>query len=102
MTHTTYNPTVQFNGGTDFYKLLDDNRADYDALHAMTEAAGGIDALVAIYKSCDEAQDWTDWSPIESAGMAAAWDAIKEDCNQSRLERIETAFYDQVCLEFSL
>lgn len=102
MTHTRYTPTINFTGGTSFYKLLNDKGADFDALYAMKEAAGGVDALAAIYKACEDAQDWTDWGPIESAGMAAAWNAIKEGCNQDRLDRIENAFYNQVCLEFSL
>lgn len=100
MTNTTKNPHVQFSGGSSFITTLDDRRADHDALHAMIEKAGNVETLLAIHAQCVEDQDWDNWADIEAAGMQAAWDAIKDDCDQNRLGRIENAFYDCICLEF--
>ena len=103
MTTTTKNPHVQFScasNGYSFLASLDTRSADHDALHAMITKAGDVDALLAIYAQCVEDQDWHNWADIEAAGMQAAWDAIKDACNQGRLEQIENAFYDCICLEF--
>ena len=103
MNTTTKNPHVQFSYSgncSSFWASLDARSADDDALHAMITKAGDVDTLLAIYAQCVEAQDWHNWADIEAAGMQAAWDAIKDDCNQGRLEQIENAFYDCICLEF--
>jgi hypothetical protein len=103
MTNTTKNPHVQFSGNKrswDFIRSLADRLADDDALHAMIAKAGDVETLLAIHAQCVEDQDWANWAEIEAAGMQAAWDAIKDDCDQSRLERIEDAFYDCICIDF--
>ena len=104
MTTTTKNPHVQFSYSgsqcSSFWASLDARSADHDALHAMIAKAGDVNTLLAIHAQCVEDQDWHNWAAIEAAGMKAAWDAIKDDCNRDRLEQIENAFYDCICLEF--
>ena len=100
MTTTSKSPHVQFSGGPSFITSLAARRADHDALHAMIAKTGNVDALLAIYAQCVEDQDWHNWADIEAAGMQAAWDAIKDACNQGRLEQIENAFYECISLEF--
>ena len=100
MTNTTKNPHVQFSGSNSFSTSLDNKRAEYDVLDAMIAKAGDIETLLAIHAQCVEDQDWDNWAEIEAAGMQAAWDAIKDDCDQSRLGRIRDAFYDCICIDF--
>ena len=100
MTNTTKNPHVQFSGNSSFITSLDNKRADYDVLDAMIAKAGDVETLLAIHAQCVEDQDWDNWADIEAAGMQAAWDAIKDDYNQDRLEGIEDAFYDYICIDF--
>ena len=101
MTSTTKKPHVQFSGSNSFSTNLDAKRADFDVLDAMIAKAGDVETLLAIHAQCVEDQDWDNWAEIEAAGMQAAWDAIKDDCDQNRLEKIETAFFSSnTCIDF--